>query len=230
MRSSLRHGAVVLGLAGAGAVLAASGQDWVTADLVTGVLPQSTLTGGQVSAAAVPVAVAAAAAAVVQGFSGRVVRLLIAGGMVVAGVLLAASLLGVLRDEGDLVELAWRESAGIRGGSGSGAGSATVSGWAWVAAAGAMTIAVAGVTGVAGAAGRSGPGSGPGGPADPGDGPDRRRTSSRPSSRFDRPVSSETPVSGDRRVSGDGAGREDVRITDPVRAWDALSRGDDPTA
>ena len=216
MSPLIRHGALVLCLAGAGLVLAAGSQDWATVALGAG-FPTATLTGGQVSAAAVPVALAVAAGAVVSAFGGRWVRTLVAVGSVVAGVLLAVTLLGVLRDEAELIDLAWRQTVGVEGSAGAPTGdeqtpgtpdSVTVSGWAWAAVAGTVTIAAGGLTGL-----------------------DRRRTSSRPSARYDRTVGSGRP-GGTGRPSDPGpsdpAGRE--RPVDQVRAWDALSRGEDPTS
>jgi uncharacterized membrane protein (TIGR02234 family) len=180
----------LLALAAAALVLLASGRVWAegTVDGLTGVTRVS-VTGRDAQQVLPALALLAGAAAAVLAIGGPVVRRFSATALIVAGVgtaVAAASRApGGSRMAGALGPAAARAS----GLTGTDLRLVSVSAWPWVATAGGVLLALAGLSALL--AGRSWPDGGRGDsrpeqPADPGD--------------------------------------------DPAATWDALSRGEDPTA
>jgi uncharacterized membrane protein (TIGR02234 family) len=157
-----RRLAVLLALAGAGLVLLAGTRSWAGVSFRTD-LPGLTglaVPGRKVSPAGIPVALAVAAAAVVLALSGRLVRFLVATGLVVAGVGLLAVAVRALGDPGRLAGLALRDAVGVYGAGGGdalgGGANVSVTAWVGVAAGGAALMLAAGLVTVV--RGRSWPG------------------------------------------------------------------------
>lgn len=210
----LRRAAVLLTLLGAGLVILAGSRTWATVnvgvDLPT--LADLTVSGRRAVPAGVPIALAAAAGAIVLATSGRMVRVLVALGLVIAGAGLAVSSVRATADTSGAVAKALRDSLKVVGSpsdansvnGGLGAGSvADISIWPWVAGLGAGLIAGAGLLVLL--QGWSWPG---------------------PTRRFER--SADAVGAPGAAQSGPGSARP-VDLG-PADTWDALSRGEDPTS
>jgi uncharacterized membrane protein (TIGR02234 family) len=208
-----RRLAVLLTLVGAGLILLAATRPWagVQVSNVPGV-SELTVSGRRASPAAIPVALAAAAGAIVLATSGRIVRALVAVGLVFAGTAFAVSSVRISHDASSALASALRDSLGLVshrrdgqafGGSFSGA-TVQITGWPWVATAGGLLVVIAGLLTLV-----------------------KGWTWPVPGRRFERP---------DPAV-GTGADSRPVSrpVTTPRAAgsagtWDALSRGEDPTS
>jgi uncharacterized membrane protein (TIGR02234 family) len=208
-RRSGRRMAVLLGLLGALLVVLGTSRPWATVT-VTGLpsLNEISVSGRRIAPAGLPVALAAALGAFVLAIARRVVRYLVGVGLSIAGVALAVDGVRAGRSESGAIHLALRDSLGIVNRSSGAADSfvagtaAQLNGWYVVYVIGAVLIAVAGVVTLLTGAGW--PGAGRRFEASPGRGP--------------------------RRSSRDGPGDGARSGTDSADAWDALSRGEDPTS
>jgi uncharacterized membrane protein (TIGR02234 family) len=213
-RLGSRPSTVLIGLAGAGLVVLASGRTWVRATVSgaasTGVI---TASGTLVAPGATALALVAAAGVVALVSTGRRVRPVVAVLLVLAG-LGAAWLSGpVLADPAQAARPAVARATGTEGQQSSGPSAATA--WPWLSAAGGLLIAVSGGVGLV-----------------------RGRRWAGPSRRYERPADptadragSPVPASGsgaaegaDPAPSAAAAGRDQRLDT-----WDALDRGEDPT-
>lgn len=209
MRRRGRLACALAGLAGAGLVVLAAGRTWVTARPagVPGVA-EVAAAGSSAAPAAPALALAAAAAAVAVLVTGRLGRRLAAVVLALSGAGTVAACVAVLADPGGAAEAAVSTATGRTGGT---PPPGTVTPWVVVALAGGLLAAVAGGYGVA-----------------------RSSTWPVPGRRF------ETPSGAPAGVDGGGAGHPgDAGVTgragdpagpDPIGAWDALSRGEDPTS
>jgi len=197
------------GLAGAGLVVLAGGRTWVTAR-PTGVpgVTEVAAAGTSAAPAAPALALAAAAAAVAVLVTGRLGRRLAAVVLALSGLGAAVACVVVLADSAGAAEAAVSAATGRTGGA---PAPGAVTPWVVVALAGALLAAVAGGYGVARSASWPAPGR-----------------------RFE---AASGVVPG---VDGGGAGHPgDAGAAarpgapagpDPIGAWDALSRGEDPTS
>jgi hypothetical protein len=200
---------VVLGLAGVALVVLAGTRTWAHVTVLD--LPGMTdvaLGGRQAAPAVVPVALACGAAVVVLTLAGRVVRLLVALGLVGLGALVVSLTLAARDDAAGALVRSLRTGVGMFGGAVSvgvpqgldaDQTRTVLTGWPWLAVAGGVLLAVAGL--VALLTGWAWPG---------------------PARRFEAPGAAATPVP----VPGGSADRGSAPMDD---AWDSLSRGDDPT-
>jgi len=210
---------IVIGgiLLGAGLILLAATRTWASVHVgqIPGVSHLS-VSGRRAAPAAIPVALAAAAGAVVLATSGRVVRMVVGAGLILGGVILAVVSVRLGRNATGALSSALRDSLGLISrrsdpgafGASFAAASVRISPWPWTAAAGAGLIAAAGFVTIL--RGWSWPG---------------------PARRFER---STGPGSGPVRSGSPGR----VKTGGPptrdhggsAGTWDALSRGEDPTA
>jgi uncharacterized membrane protein (TIGR02234 family) len=204
-----RKTAVLLTLLGAGLIILACTRTWATVSL-GGNLPgmsDLTVSGRRLAPAGIPVGLAAAAGAVVLVTSGRVVRVLVAAGLVVAGVLLAVNAARAGQDSSGAVASALRDSLGVFSRSGSGGISssgthAEITVWPWPACLGAVLLLGAGLLVLI--RGWSWPG---------------------PTRRYER---SGAAVASPGRQAATRPGP--AADAGPAGTWDALSRGEDPTS
>lgn len=249
-RPGSRAVAVLAALAGSGLIVLAGGRVWATQP-VTGVpgLPTAQATGTDAAPAVTALALVAVAGAVALLLAGRLARLVVAVAVTLAGLGAAALAWTAAQDPAAAVAAAVVTATGRTGRDAGGQAAGTV--WPWLAVAGGLLAALGGATGawrtrswqaggrrfqVAGGTGAGGgdeaadgPGDSvglatgrsretaatvaeppvPGGPADP---------------RRGRIVQVEAGIapSGGRAVAG---GRREADLD----AWDALSRGEDPT-
>jgi uncharacterized membrane protein (TIGR02234 family) len=203
-----RRTVVLLVLLGALLVLLAGTRTWATVTL-SGTLPGLSdlpVPGRRSAPGAIAVALAAAAAAVVLATSGRIVRVVVAAGLVIAGAVVVAGGLRGARDSDHAVVIALRDSLRVAGGSASsGASRVSISIWPWVAVAGGGVILLAGLLALLGG-----------------------RTWSGPSRRYERAPAGSAAVTGAARA-GDARGATGPAAR-PAATWDALSRGEDPTS
>jgi uncharacterized membrane protein (TIGR02234 family) len=217
-----RPGVIVTVLLGGGLVLLAGGRGWVSR-AVTGVpgVTRVSADGTQVAPAATALALVALAGAVALALTGRLGRRLVAGLLVLAGLGVVAFVAAVVTDPvGALapsVMTATGQSGPVPGG---GAG---MSGWPWVAVAGAVLIGLGGLAALVSAASWGSGGrrfeagsatARPGTGAGSGDGATARTG-----------TGAGTGAGPGARPAGDGAARRDRDL----ETWDALSRGEDPT-
>ncbi len=216
-RSAGRRSAILLVLAGAGLALLAGSRTWAHLG-VSSNLPGLTglvVTGRRAAPAEIPIALAAAAGAIVLATWGRVVRAVVGVGLVAAGVVVTFGAVRVIRSPDDAAAGAVRDALGVFSrGSGDGldalntlfAGSGfsvDVTLWPRVAALGGLLIAVAGLLTLA--TGWSWPG---------------------PTRRYDRPArTGAVPLQTPARTADDNPAD-----LGSAGAWDALSRGEDPTS
>jgi uncharacterized membrane protein (TIGR02234 family) len=205
-----RRAAVLLTLLGAGLIILACTRTWATVSL-GGNLPgmsDLTVSGRRLAPAGIPVGLAAAAGAVVLLTSGRVVRVLVAAGLVVGGALLAVNAAQAAQDTSGAVTSALRDSLGVFSRSASGglissSGThAEISVWPWPACLGAVLLLGAGLLVLI--RGWYWPG---------------------PTRRYER--SGATVPSTGRQSAPRSAPAADAG---PAGTWDALSRGEDPTS
>jgi uncharacterized membrane protein (TIGR02234 family) len=203
---SSRLACALAGLVGAGLLVVLSGRPWVTRVLtdVPGV-PRVSASGDSAVPAVPALAVVGAAAAVALLVTGRLGRYLAATVLLLAGLGSAAAVVRVPAAPGEAVAAAVAAASGRSGGV---AGPpAAVTGWVWAALAAAGLLVVAGATAVL-----------------------RARTWPALGHRF------ETPAAGAEAAGGTGtaAGRAGPGPvggqSDSIGAWDALSRGEDPTS
>jgi uncharacterized membrane protein (TIGR02234 family) len=211
-RLTSRRWVVLLALAGALLVLLAGTRTWATVNLAGGTFPGVsvlTVAGRRSAPEAIAIALAAAAGAVVLATSGRVVRFLVAGGLLLAGAAVVVSGVRAATDHARAVAIAVQDSLHLTAEQGIGGDGTRVDVpiWPWVAVAGGGLVLLAGLLALLGGRFWSGPtrryeqaatdppaGAGPAGPADP-------------------VATAATP-----------------RPAAPAATWDALSRGEDPTS
>ena len=210
-RLTSRRWVVLLVLVGALLVLLAGTRIWATVQLSGGTFPggaRLSVAGRRSAPEVIAIALAAAAGAVVLATSGRVVRFLVAAGLVIAGSVVVLSGLRAARDQAGAVMIAVQDSLHVTADRGFGGDSTKVdiSIWPWVAAVGGGLILVAGLLALWGG-----------------------RSWSGPTRRYERlPASSATSATSvDREGS---AGTPVGRPVAPAATWDALSRGEDPTS
>ena len=199
-----RLACALAGLLGAGLLVVVSGRPWVTRVLadVPGV-PRVSASGGDAGPAVPALALVAAAAAVALLVAGRLGRYLAAGVLLLAGMGAAGTVLSVLRSPGDAVAGAVATASGR---SGEVAGPpAAVTGWVWLALAAAVLLVAGGAVALA-----------------------RARTWPRAGRRFESPASA-AATGGEGTTTSKGRSAHPVGQGDAIGAWDALSRGEDPT-
>jgi hypothetical protein len=155
-RNAGRRVAVLLTLLGAGLILLAGTRIWATVTTTGGLPGTSHLTvgGRRAAPAVIPIALAAAAGAIVLATSARLVRALVGGGLLIAGVTVAATSVHAAGDRNGTVGKAMVDALGLyRSGSGSSSGALVAfsdqhvrfSAWPWVALAGGVLIVLAGL-------------------------------------------------------------------------------------
>jgi uncharacterized membrane protein (TIGR02234 family) len=200
-----RLACALAGLVGAGLLVVLSGRPWVTRVLtdVPGV-PRVSASGDSAVPAVPALALVGAAAAVALLVTGRLGRYLAAVVLLVAGIGAVAAVVSVPAAPRKAVAAAVTAASGRSDGV---AGPpAAVTGWVWAALAAAGLLVVAGAAAVL-----------------------RARRWPAPGRRF------ETPAPGTRTAGGTGkaaGGTEPGPVRgqgDSIGAWDALSRGEDPT-
>jgi uncharacterized membrane protein (TIGR02234 family) len=229
--------AVVIGvLLGVGLVVLAGGRPWVS-EGVTGVpgVTRVTASGNQVVPAVTALALVAAAGAVALALVGRLLRRIVAALLVLAGLGVLGLVATVLQDPTGAALPAVQNATG-QVGSSPGTG-ADLTAWPWPAMAGGLLIAVAGAAGLVAAGRWAGSGR-------------RYEAPGTGVPELGRPVGADATAPGvaDRRPAGAGpagAGPADgsppsvssvssaarqARRDQDLDAWDALSRGEDPTA
>jgi uncharacterized membrane protein (TIGR02234 family) len=185
---------------GAGLVVLAAGRTWATARVAgaggSGAVPA---TGSSVAPGTTALALVAAAGGVALLTSGRVLRLVVAVVLALAGAGITVLALMSAADPVGAVAPAVSRATGTT--QAPDAGSAHVTGWPWAAAAGGALVAAGGVLALV-----------------------RGRTWAAPSRRYDRdagPSASPVPAVGTAAT----AAARDASLD----AWDRLSDGDDPT-
>lgn len=210
--SAGRRVAILLVLAGAVVIIFASTRVWarVTVPGIAG-MPELTVTGRVAASSGVPIALAAAAGAFVLVTSRRAVRFLVGLGLLLAGAWVTVNSIMVSQDTGAQLANAMRDSLGLftsrsnlgalAFGASFGQARAALTVWPWVAAAGGLLVALAGLLVLTG--GRRWPG---------------------PAERFER-----TAGASPEAPAGTTPAPEPVPDAAPARTWDALSRGEDPT-
>ncbi len=187
-------------LAGSGIVVLAAGRTWVTA-APSDVPGVATVpvAGSQVAPAASALALTAAAAAVALLVTGRIGRRLAAGVLLLAGVGVVVTAVLVVADPAGAAQGAVASATGRTGGA---LPPTTLSGWVWLALAAGLLIAGCGAYGLLRAARWPAPG---------------------------RRFETASGGAGPAPVAGSGATATAPQAPDTIGAWDALSRGDDPT-
>lgn len=214
-RARARPAVVLTVLLGAGLVVLAGGRAWVT-QAVTGVpgVTRVTTSGNQAVPAVTALALVAAAGAVAVALVGPIARRVVAVLLMLTGLGVAGLVVTVLRDPAGAVLPAVQNATG-RVGSVPG-GAAQLTAWPGLAVAGGLLIALAGgvavfVVGRWQGSGRRFEVSGTGG-SRPGIG-----------------AGADPDAAGVPGALGPSAARQARRERD-LDAWDALSRGEDPTA
>lgn len=199
---SERRLAVLLALVGAGLGLLAASRTWVGAEVTDDLAGRLSLTAsGREAAPVVPAVSLVALAAAVAVMIGRWVGRLLAGALLVlAGAAAVASAVSVSRSPRGAIVADLTRATGRTGDAGA-ATELTVSGWPWVAVAGGLLALVAGVLVVL-----------------------RARSWTAPSARFD-----PEPAPARTTAAQQPAGPVDAADSDAGQAWDALTRGEDPT-
>jgi Tryptophan-associated transmembrane protein (Trp_oprn_chp) len=206
--------AVLAGLAGIALILAAGFQIWAYVSI--GNLPgvsDTPLNGRRAVPSAVPIALAAGAGVIVLVTSGRVIRYLVAGALLLAGAAVALNSLNARQNAIDTAGRALETISGLFGQSSLIAPAGLLAGatarltvWSWVSLAGGLLVALSGLIGLL--AGGHWPG---------------------PAARFE---TTGGHRGGADASAGSGAAahvRADPGTVDEVSAWDALTRGEDPT-
>jgi uncharacterized membrane protein (TIGR02234 family) len=155
-RSAGRRLASVLILVGAVVIIFASTRVWARV-VVPGIagMPELTVSGRVAASSGVPIALAAAAGAFVLMTSQRTVRFLVGLGLFVGGAWVALNSIMVSQDTGAQLANAMRDSLGLftsrsnlgalAFGASFGQARADLTPWPWVAAAGGLLVAVAGL-------------------------------------------------------------------------------------
>jgi uncharacterized membrane protein (TIGR02234 family) len=200
---------LALGVLGGALALLAASRIWLTVTVNDPLAGGARLhPSGHDAAALVPAAALVALAASVAAVTMRRVGRYVAGLLLVAaGAAIAAATISVLVHPVDSAADAIRRATGRTGDL---AASASVGGWPWVAVAAAVPIVLAGALTIV-----------------------RGRRWSGLSGRYDAPAASADGLDPGRSSDPDGgdapgAGREGA--VDPDGAWDAVSRGEDPTS
>ncbi|MGN6610507.1 MAG: Trp biosynthesis-associated membrane protein [Angustibacter sp.] len=197
--------AVVPAVVGAALTLLATSRGWVQAAVDDPVVGQVTVTAsGRQAAPVVPavalVALAGAAALLLARSLGRRVAGVL---LVLAGAAGVAASVSVLRvPESGVAELVTR-AVGVTGSTPT---AVEVSAWPWLAVLGCALVVVAGAVAVL-RAGRWG----------------------RPRPRYEAPADAATTAEAPARADEPAPGQAPDQAPDPGTAWDALSRGEDPT-
>jgi len=176
---------------------------WVRADVAGLVAAGELSASGRQAAGVVPaVALVALAGLVAVLTTGRAGRAVAGTLMVLVGAAAAATSVGVVRTPAAAIETVVTAATGRSGGTGV---TATVTAWPWLGVVSGLLVALGGALAVA-----------------------RARSWSGLSSRFDTPA---TVARGDGGDGGDGVPtrRPIDDGSDPGQAWDALTRGEDPT-
>lgn len=202
-----RRPVVLLTLVGVLLILLAGTRTWATVRLGTGFPGPSELTvsGRRTAPEAIAIALAAGAAAVVLAIAGRIVRFLVATGLVIAGAVVVFAGVEGARDTDAAFSTALVDSLRVTSTTGSwsgSSGSVAMTIWPWAAASGGAILVLAGLLALIGG-----------------------RSWSGPTRRYERAPA--TPVS--FGASPEEAGRR-AEPGAPAAAWDALSRGEDPTS
>lgn len=193
---------------GAGLSLLATSRPWVTARLDDAVLgPISVVASGRQAAALVPalalVALAGGVALLLARRTGRRAAGLL---LVLAGAGTSSAAVSLLRSPQSGVRDLVGRAVGTVGAPDA---ATTLTGWPWLAVAGGVLVAAGGVLAVL----RAGRWQGP-------------------RSRYDSPAPGTHPTStaGPAGAAGAAAATDSPTDPDPGAVWDALSRGEDPTA
>jgi uncharacterized membrane protein (TIGR02234 family) len=194
---------VLAALAGAALVLLASGRVWVEGTVQGLSGPVDVVATGRESQPVLPaLALLAGAAAAVLAIGGRMVRRFAAVALGLAGVAVVLVTTGRAVSAARLAGTLDPAAARVSGVRGVTAQAVAVSGWPWAAVAGGAVVAAAGLLALV--AGRAWPDGG---------------------TRYDRtgPVAGPGP-------GPSGPDQDEPPVDDPAAVWDALSRGEDPTA
>jgi uncharacterized membrane protein (TIGR02234 family) len=197
---------VLAALAGAGAVLLASGRVWAEGRVagLSGTAVVS-VTGRESQPVLPALALLAGAAAAALAIGGRAARLFSAAALALAGAGVVAVAVGRAAAPSRMAAALDPAAARLTGIRGLPVLGVEVSGWPWLAVAGGVLVALAGLVGLL--AGRRWPDRG---------------------ARYDRAPDEGGSAPG---PEGDDGGPGDERPEDGAAAvWDALSRGEDPTA
>lgn len=228
-----RPAAVVTVLVGVGLVVLAGGRPWVSQAL-TGVpgVARATASGNQAAPAVTAVALAAAAGAVALALTGRIARRIVALLLVVAGLGVVGLTVAILQNPGQAVLPAVQNATGRVGSLPSGPAAEPIA-WAWSAVVGGVLVLLGGLAALLGS-GRWGTAG--------------RRFETSTGSAAESPAS-RPPAAGEAGKAA-GAGQTAEPDAASVRSasasprsaagrtcrdqdldtWDALSRGEDPTA
>jgi uncharacterized membrane protein (TIGR02234 family) len=246
-RAGGRRLALLLIFVGAALVLVAATRVWARIEVpaIAG-MPSLTVSGRRAAPAGVPIALASAAAAFVLVLSARAVRFLVGLGLLLAGSYLALNSIQVSQDTATQLANAMRDSLGLfssRSALGATAFGASFGGarsvltiWPWVAATGGGLIGLAGLLVVVRGSSWVAPGArfereptGAVGGATPG--VTATAPASSGSSTQDRSAARTTPGTSATvgPVSGNVGPVTSTGLGSGAQAWDALSRGEDPT-
>jgi uncharacterized membrane protein (TIGR02234 family) len=212
-----RRPVVLLTLVGVLLILLAGTRTWATVRLGSGFPGPSELTvsGRRTAPEAIAIALAAGAAAVVLAISGRIVRFLVAAGLVIAGAVVVLAGVSGARDTDAAFSTALVDSLRVTSTNGvwwGNSSSVAMTLWPWAAAVGGAMLVLAGLLALVGG-----------------------RSWSGPTRRYERePAPSGSAGSTRPAGSIDAAGSADLAepgAPAPTAAtWDALSRGEDPTS
>jgi hypothetical protein len=224
-----RPAVIITALAGVGLVVLAGGRPWVSQTLpgVPGVT-RATASGNQAAPAVTAVALVAAAGAVALALTGRVTRRIVAVLLVVAGLGVVGLTVTVLQDPAQAVLPAVQNATG-RVGSPPPGPAAVLTGWIWPALVGGVLVVVGGVTALFGSGRWGSTGrrfETAGGPA--------TVTVTTPTEALPSPAAGETTGAAETTdqapTAAQGSASARARRDSDLDAWDALSRGEDPTA
>jgi uncharacterized membrane protein (TIGR02234 family) len=203
--------AVLLALIGAGLILLAGSRTWATVGL-TGSLPgvsHLAVSGRHSDAAAIPIALAVAAGAIVLATSSRVVRAIVGLGLTIGGLVVVVGAVQAGRDRDAALARAVQDALGVVSHGGGAVfgddvdSSVVFSVWPWVAVAGGLVVVLAGLLTLA-----------------------RGWSWTGPSRRYERDAGATAAVPATPAEPAPAA----AKPAGPGSTWDALSRGEDPTA
>ena len=154
-----RRTVVLIALVGAGLVLLAATRTWATVEAVVGLpgLSELTVPGRHSAPSAIPVALAVAAGAIVLATSGRTVRLVVAAGLLVGGVVVVFSGVGGALDSSRTTAIAVRDSLKVSGAGYTTGSPVSVTICPWVAVLGGVLIGLSGLLTVLGGRSWAGP-------------------------------------------------------------------------
>jgi uncharacterized membrane protein (TIGR02234 family) len=207
---------LLTGLLACGLVIGIGSRTWASA-AVPG-LPGAeliTLSGRQAAPALSAIALACAAGMVVLGTAGRLVRALVAAGVALSGLVVVLVSVRAGRQPDGALAAALADRYGLAGRGLEGQldkASVVVTGWPWSSAAAGLLLAFAGVLASMGSRHWPAPG----------------RRFSAPATAL--PAADRSPAGGELDRIGSATTGQPPADLDPTLSWDAISRGEDPTA